>query len=291
VPASETSTDALARMMVGREVIFRLDKGPTRPGEVVLEVRDLSALNDRGLPALRGVSFNLRRGEIFGIAGVDGNGQAELAEVIMGLRPPTGGRIVLKGLDVTHLPLRSRIAQRLAYIPADRHRFGVIQDFSVADNLVLKDFYRPPFSRGAFLDQSAIAGHARTLAERFDIRITNVHQPVRQLSGGNQQKVVLAREASGVPDLLNAMQPTRGLDVGAAEFVLRTILAQRDAGAAVLYISTELEEVLAMSDRLAVLYNGEIMGIVRPREVSLEEISLMMAGSLRKSFAPLESVG
>ena len=291
VPAAETSPDSLARMMVGREVIFRLDKTPARPGDVVLEVRDVHALNDRTLPALRGVSFDLRRGEIFGIAGVDGNGQAELAEVITGLRPTTGGRILLKGLDATHLSPRSRIAQRLAYIPADRHRFGVILDFSVADNLVLKDFYRPPFSRGALLDRGAIADHARTLAERFDIRMTNIHQPVRQLSGGNQQKVVLAREASGVPDLINAVQPTRGLDVGAAEFVLRTILAQRDAGAAVLYISTEIDEVLSMSDRLAVLYNGEIMGIVRPQEVSLEEISLMMAGSLRKSFAPLESVG
>jgi len=283
VPTSETTPAELARMMVGREVVLRLEKSPAIPGDVVLEVQDLHALNDRGLSALRGVSFQVRCGEIFGIAGVDGNGQTELAEAIIGLRRPKGGRILLKGRDVTSLPTRARIERRLAYIPADRSRFGLIVDLAVADNLVLKAFHRPPLSRWTLLDRGAISAHARAVAERFDIRMAGIFQPVRQLSGGNQQKVILAREVSANPELLVAVQPTRGLDVGASEYVLRTILAQRDRGAAVLYISTELDEILTMSDRLAVLFNGEIMGIVRPGEVSLEEISLMMAGALRRS--------
>lgn len=281
VPASATSSAQLARMMVGREVVLRMEKAPPRPRDAVLQVRGLSALNDRGLPALRSVSFDLRSGEILAVAGVDGNGQTELAEAIVGLRRPTGGRIILNGVDVTHQPPHARAARRLAYIPADRPRFGVVLDFSVADNLVIKDFDRPPFSHHSILDAQAIAGRAQALTAQFDIRTPSIHHRVRQLSGGNQQKVVLAREVSAEPHLILAMQPTRGLDVGASEYVLRTILAQRDRGAAVLYISTELDEVLTMSDRLTVLFNGELMGIVRPETVTLEEISLMMAGALQ----------
>ncbi len=212
---------------------------------------------------------------------MDGNGQAELAEVIAGLRRPTAGRIRIDGRDVATPAGRRAVADRLAYIPADRGRFGVILDFTIAENLALKAFHRPPFSRGPVLDRSRIIDHARALAERFDIRMNSVLQPVRQLSGGNQQKVVLAREMSGEPVLIVAVQPSRGLDVGASEYVLRTILEQRDRGAGVLYISMELDEVLGLSDRVAVLYGGEIMGIVRPGDARLEDISLMMAGSLR----------
>ena len=283
VPVRETSAPALARLMVGRDVVLRLDKAPPRPGPVIHEVRDLHALNDRGLPALRGLSYEIRAGEILGIAGVDGNGQTELAEVIAGLRRATRGQIQVGDHDVTNVPPHSRGDQRLGYIPADRQRFGVILDLSVANNLVLREFHIPPFSHNTILNRRAIADHARALGERFDIRMTGVQQLVRQLSGGNQQKVVLARESSGNPELIVAMQPTRGLDVGAAEFVLRTLLAQRDRGAAILYVSMELDELLAMSDRLAVVFNGEIMGIVRPEDSSLEEISLMMAGALRKT--------
>jgi len=282
VPTAKTSPRALARMMVGREVVFQLDKPHSNPGEVLLDVSELHALNDRGLPALRGVTFSIARGEILGIAGVDGNGQSELAEVITGLRRAIRGRVRVKGHDVTALRPRARIAYGIAFIPADRQRFGAVLDFSVADNMVIKTFHRPPFCRGIVLDQAAIEVHARHLAERFDVRMASVRQQFRYLSGGNQQKVILAREVFASPDLLVAMQPTRGLDVGASEYVLRTILEQRDRGAGVLYISTELDEVLAMSDRVAVLFNGEIMGVVRPSEASLEEISLMLAGALRQ---------
>ncbi len=281
VRTADTTPAELARMMVGRDVVLRLFKGPPRAGGPALEVDDLHAVGDRGLPALRGVTFTVARGEILGIAGVDGNGQAELAEVIAGLRRPTAGRIRIDGRDVATPAGRRAVADRLAYIPADRGRFGVILDFTIAENLALKAFHRPPFSRGPVLDRSRIIDHARALAERFDIRMNSVLQPVRQLSGGNQQKVVLAREMSGEPVLIVAVQPSRGLDVGASEYVLRTILEQRDRGAGVLYISMELDEVLGLSDRVAVLYGGEIMGIVRPGDARLEDISLMMAGSLR----------
>ncbi|MDQ7827532.1 MAG: ABC transporter ATP-binding protein [Armatimonadota bacterium] len=285
VATRETSAESLARMMVGREVVLRLQKDPVVIGEAVLEVRSLQALNDRGVAALRGVSFQVRRGEIFGVAGVDGNGQTELAEAVVGLRPVQGGRILLRGRDITAVPVRERIACGMTYIPADRARFGVIGDMAVADNLVLKVVHRPPYSRRTLLDRVAIAAHARGLVSRFDIRLAHVFQPVRHLSGGNQQKVVLAREVGADPDVLVAVQPTRGLDVGAAEYVLRTILAQRARGTAILYISTELDELLTVSDRLAVLFNGEIMGVVDPRLVSLREISLMMTGALRQAAA------
>ena len=286
LPTTETTPAALARMMVGRDVVLRLEKGPARRNGVVLQIDGLRASNDRSLPALKGVSFAVQQGEVFGIAGVDGNGQTELAEVVSGLRRATAGRIMLRGVDVTNAPVRRRISQGLAYIPSDRHRFGVIPDLTVADNLVLKDFYHPPFAYRAILQPGTIRQHAAALAKRFDIRMAGIEQEVRQLSGGNQQKVVLAREVSGDPHLIVAMQPTRGLDVGASEFVLRTILAQRDRGAAVLYTSAELDEVLAVSDRVAVMFDGEIMGIVRPNEVSLEEVSLMMGGALRKPLLP-----
>jgi simple sugar transport system ATP-binding protein len=267
-------------------VVFELHKHAARPRGVLLEVHDLHALNERGLPALRGVTFSIARGEILGIAGVDGNGQAELAEVITGLRRARSGHVRLAGRDVTDLSPRARIAMGIGYIPADRQRFGAILDFSVADNMVVKTFHRPPFCHGIVLNQSAIDAHARKLAQQFDVRMTAIRQPFRALSGGNQQKVILAREVSSGPELLVAMQPTRGLDVGASEYVLRTILAERDRGAGVLYMSTELDEVLAMSDRVAVLFNGEVMGVVRPKEVPLEKVSLMMAGGLRLPLPP-----
>jgi ABC-type uncharacterized transport system ATPase subunit len=277
-----TSPEALARLMVGRDVILRLEKTPAQPDGIRLDIRNLQALNDRGLPALRGISLTIARGEILGIVGVDGNGQSELAEVITGLRPATKGQILLSGKDITTIDPRDRITRGVAYIPADRHRFGVVVDFSMASNLVIKTFARPPFTRGIILDQGAIGAHARAVAAQFDIRLASVHQRLRYLSGGNQQKVVLAREVSSRPEVLVAMQPTRGLDVGASEYVLRTILMQRDRGSAVLYISTELDEVLAISDRIAVLFDGQIMGLARTSDFSLDEVGLMMAGALRK---------
>ncbi len=285
MPTTETTPHGLARMMVGRDVVLRLDKPAPRIGEAILEVRDLAARSDRGLPALRGVSFAIHAGEIVGVAGVDGNGQSELVEVIAGLRPATGGGVLLKGHDVAGLPPREIIARRVAYIPSDRNRVALIVDFSIAENLVLKQFRSVPYCHRGILNQQTINAHAEALASRFDIRMASIHQLARRLSGGNQQKVTLAREVSGEPDLIVAMQPTRGLDVGASEFVMRTILAQRARGAAILYISTELEEVLSMSDRVAVLFGGQIMGVVDSTTCSLEEISLMMAGSRRPDQA------
>jgi ABC-type uncharacterized transport system ATPase subunit len=281
VPTSDATPHELARMMVGRDVVFRIPKTPARAAGPAIEVTDLGAASDQGYPAVKGVTFHLFRGEILGIAGVDGNGQTELAEAIAGLRPVSAGQIRLNGHEVTSWPPKARITLGLGFIPADRQRLGLVPDFTVAENLVMKTFAAHPYTRRGFLDRRAITAHARALADRFDIRLHSVQQRVRELSGGNQQKVVLAREVSLTPSVIIAMQPTRGLDVGASEYILRALIAQRDRGAAVLHISTELEEVLSVSDRVAVMFAGELMGIVRPGDVSYEQLGLMMAGALR----------
>lgn len=279
VPTTEATAAGLARMMVGRDVALRMDRPLQNPGEVVLEVRDLAALNDREICALRGVSFDIRGGEIFGVVGVDGNGQSELVEVIAGLRPSKAGQVLLKGRSIIGLSPREIIGRRAAYIPSDRNRVGLILDFSIAENLVLKQFHHAPYARYGILNANTIGSNAEALAARFDIRMSSIHQVVRQLSGGNQQKVALAREVAGEPDVIVAVQPTRGLDVGASEYVMRTILEQRTRGAAVLYVSTELDEVLSMCDRVGVLFGGRMIGIFDPSATSLEEIGLMMTGS------------
>jgi ABC-type uncharacterized transport system ATPase subunit len=281
LPTRQATPSGLARMMVGRDVVLRLSKTPRQPQGPVLEADRLSAFNDRGLPAVKEVSFLVRAGEIMGVAGVDGNGQSELVEVIAGLRPAITGRVRLNGRDITGRSPHEIIALGAAYIPADRNRVGLILDFSVAENLILKRFHKPPFCVRSVLQTRSITEHAETLARRFDIRAASAHQALRHLSGGNQQKVALAREVSGHPTLIIAAQPTRGLDVGASEFVMRTILEQRDRGSAILYVSTELDEVLSMSDRVAVMFRGEIVGIVDPSTTTMEEISLMMAGAKR----------
>jgi simple sugar transport system ATP-binding protein len=280
VPTGETTPQNLARMMVGRDVVLRISKTPAQPMEPALELRRLEVTGDRGVAAVKNVTFRLHRGEILGIAGVDGNGQAELAEAIAGLRPVRSGQIRLGEHEVTAWPTKARITAGIGFIPADRQR-GLVSDFSVGENLVLKTFEARPYTRRGVLDHEAIATHARALVDHFDIRVRSVQQPARELSGGNLQKVVLAREVSLMPAVIIAMQPTRGLDVGAAEYILRQLLAQRDRGAAVLHISTELDEVLAISDRVAVLFGGELMGIVRPETTSDEQLGLMMAGALR----------
>jgi ABC-type uncharacterized transport system ATPase subunit len=281
VDRARTDKSALARMMVGREVLFRLDKEQVDPGEVVLEVQDLMVYNDRGLLGLKGVSLEVREGEILGVAGVDGNGQLELAEAIAGLRPIVAGKVRIKGVDVTGAPPRSIHEMNVAHIPEDRQKTGLILDFTVKENLVLKDFYRYPLSVRGVLQHRTIQERAQELIRAFDIRCPGPDVRVRQLSGGNQQKVVLARELSRRPDLIVSMQATRGLDVGATEYVERKILEQRAAGAAILYISTELEEIFALSDRIAVLHGGELMGIVDAAQADPEEVGLMMAGAKR----------
>jgi general nucleoside transport system ATP-binding protein len=279
LPTVGATQQDLARLMVGREVLFQLDKPPANTGTPVLEVRDLVVKDDRHLPAVQGVTFELRSGEILGIAGVDGNGQRELADAIAGLRTPSQGYIFLTGQDVTHWTPEQRVKRlKVGYIPEDRQKMGLVMSFSIARNLILKAFKRIPFCRRFFLKPAEIANHADQAIQAFDIRATDRALKVSQLSGGNQQKVVLARELSGEPILIVAMQPTRGLDVGATEYVQQALLAERSRGAAILYISTELEEVMAMSDRIAVIYAGQLVDILDAATATVEEVGLLMAG-------------
>ncbi len=283
VVASTTTQNAtpqyLAELMVGREVMLQRDKPDRATTTTVLQVEHLQVKDDRALPAVQDVSFHLQAGEILGIAGVDGNGQRELADAIAGLRRPTHGRIQLKGQDITHAtPHQRRDRGKIGYIPEDRQTMGLVMPFTIARNLILKAFHQRPFCRGGVLQSEAIAAHANTAIERFDIRATTSRLKVSQLSGGNQQKVVLARELSGQPDLIIAMQPTRGLDVGATEYVQQALLAERERGAAILYISTELDEVMTMSDRIAVMLNGRFVDILDANTTTREHIGYLMAG-------------
>jgi simple sugar transport system ATP-binding protein len=279
VQTKDTSKAELARMMVGREVLFRLDKPSSEPGEVVLDIANLVVHDERQMPAVRSLSLQVRQGEIVGLAGIDGNGQKELAEAIAGLRPRQSGMIRISGRDTTGLNSGDLLHFNLAYIPEDRHREGLVLGFKVSENFIARNFRQPPFSAQGLLRHGTIRAYAKRLIQRFDIRTPSAEVAAKTLSGGNQQKVVLARELSENPDLIIAAHPTRGLDVGATEFVENRLLEQRARGAAILYISTELEEVLNLSDRIAVIHRGQIMGIVRPAEVTPEVIGLMMAGT------------
>ncbi|MEH1829497.1 MAG: ABC transporter ATP-binding protein [Nostoc sp.] len=267
-----TSTEAathqqLATLMVGREVALQLNKSPTLPGEIILSVQNLQVADERNILAVNNVSFELRAGEILGIAGVDGNGQRELADAIALVRTIKQGKIEFT-------PKHSSVA----YIPEDRQTMGLVLQFSIAQNLILKAFKYLPFCRRFLLQPEAIANRAQAAMQEFDIRASGKDILVSQLSGGNQQKVVLARELAQTPALIIAMQPTRGLDVGATIAVQSRILTERDRGAAILYISTELEEVMAMSDRIAVIYRGEFVAILDAATAKVEEIGLLMAG-------------
>lgn len=267
----------LARLMVGREVVFSLQKEPQKPGKMVLQAEDLHAENDKGLPALQGISLTVRAGEIVGLAGVAGNGQRELAQVISGLRKPTKGSVILEGSEITHKPVRFGIDLGVGYIPADRTHVGSAPNLSVTDNIIMKKYRREPVARGWSVDMQAATRLAKELKEAYDIIVPTVETPARLLSGGNLQRVILAREISNNPAFLLAVQPTRGLDVGAIEGVQRLLLAQREAGAAILLISEELEELISLSDRIYVIYEGRIMGEVHDGDV--EKIGLMMTGT------------
>jgi ABC-type uncharacterized transport system ATPase subunit len=241
----------------------------------------LHELDHRQLPAVRGVSFSVRAGEILGIAGVDGNGQSELVEAITGMRRPASGRVMINGCDVTGVPPRQVFESGVVHIPSDRQRHGLILDFTVAENMILQTYYKAPFSRRGELDWETIHTEARRLIEQFDVRTPSEKVAAGSLSGGNQQKVIVARELSREPELIVAAQPTRGLDVGAIEFVHRKLIEARDDGKAVLLVSLELDEIMALADRIAVIYEGEIVGIVDPDTVTEEELGLMMAGAMR----------
>ena len=281
--AGSTSKTELAELMVGRKVLFAVTKTPYEPGDVLLAIEGLHAENDRGLPALRGVSLQVRSGEILGLAGVAGNGQAELAEVITGLRPCAAGKVMVGGRVVSNCSPMVAIEANVAHIPMDRTGVGSSPNLSISDNLIMKAYRQPPISKGLSIDGRAVRQHAIELKEAYDIMAPSVDTQTRLLSGGNLQRVILAREFSGKPAVILAVQPTRGLDVGAIEGVHRLLLEQREAGAAILLISEELEELLSLSDRVAVIYEGEIMGEMT--EPDQEEIGLMMAG---QRAAPVE---
>jgi simple sugar transport system ATP-binding protein len=278
VPACDTCREELARMMVGREVFLAIDKALPQPGQAALEVRDVCASDERGLPALKKVSFSVRRGEILGVAGVDGNGQQELEAVLTGLQPASAGRLVIEGQDMTGTSTGRIRACGVAHIPSDRHRMGLVDDMSIADNTVLGAVEQAPFTRHGLTSQRAVEAHAQQLIGEYDVRGPGARASAGKLSGGNAQKLVLAREISRNPRVIVAAQPTRGLDVGATEFVRQKLVEQRDRGVAVLLISTELEEILSLSDRIAVIYEGQIMGMVDPKQVTVQELGLLMAG-------------
>jgi simple sugar transport system ATP-binding protein len=278
---AETNPAEITKLMIGRDVLPSVHKQSPHLGDPVITVQDVRCQSDRGVEALRGISFEVRAGEIFGIAGVEGNGQTELVEVLTGLRPITGGQITMHASS--DVPIANRTPKqvrmlRVGYIPEDRRGRGLILPFSVADNLVFGIQERPPFSRGGVLDFHRIMANARNLIPRFDIRPRRADVPVGTLSGGNQQKCVLAREFSEDPRFLIASQPTRGLDVGAIEFVHKSLVEKRDQGVAVLLVSAELDEIMALSDRIAVIYEGEIMGTFEAGAVDEDRLGLLMTG-------------
>ncbi len=268
----------LARWMVGREVDFRPDIEDIETGEARLQIKNVSCKNNRGTPSLRGVDLDVHAGEILGVAGVSGNGQLELAEVITGLRQVTNGKIFMDGEEITPLPPSKRTDRRLAYIPEERMRDGMIKNFSVAENLILREHHKKPYSNSGFLNLKAIREHSDELIRNYQIKTPSRETLAKSLSGGNIQKVVVARELSRKPRVIVASQPTRGLDVGAMEYVREQLLTQRKEGTAILLISEDLDEILAISDRIAVIYEGQIMGIVPGDEATPEELGLMMAG-------------
>ncbi len=275
---AETSPAALARMMVGREVILTVDKPPARPGDVVLDVNDLHVLDDRQQPRVSGVSFQVRAGEILGIAGVQGNGQTELVEALTGLRPIAQGRVTILGHDTTRATPRHILQHGVAHIPEDRQRDGLVLTFPVADNLVLNTYYLPPFARGIQIDERTVFASATQRVQQFDIRTSSIHTLAANLSGGNQQKVIVAREFTRPIQLLIASQPTRGLDVGSIEYIHQRIVEMRAQGCAVLLVSPELDEILSLSDRIAVMYRGKIMDTLPASQATPEKLGLLMAG-------------
>lgn len=277
-PIAGMTRSQLASEMVGREVILQYERSPSCPGEVRLKVNNLWCKGDRKTDALRGVTLDLHAGEIVGLAGVSGNGQRELAEVLTGLRSVTQGSVQLSGKDVTHANPLERLNGGQASIPEERMREGVVKDFTVAENLILRDHNGPPYSQRRFLNFATIGNKCRSLVESFNVKTPSLQTPVKNLSGGNIQKLILARELDRKPSVLIAAQPTRGVDIGASEYIHQRLLEQRANGTAILLISEDLDEIRALSDRIAVMFDGEIVGIVDGRTSTPEQLGLMMAG-------------
>ena len=285
VDTKETTPAELSRMMVGRDVKFAVDKESTNPGQVILDVQNMSVASKRGSnDALKNVSFQVRGGEIVCIAGIDGNGQTELVYGITGLEPLKTGKLTLCGRDITKASIRKRSMAGMSHIPEDRHKHGLVLDYSLEDNIVLQRYYQKQFTNLAgFLRRKNIRSYADSLIKQYDVRSgQGAITTARSMSGGNQQKAIIAREIDKEPELLVAVQPTRGLDVGAIEYIHSQLVAQRDAGKAVLLVSLELDEVMNVSDRILVMYEGEIVGEFDPKNVTVEELGLYMAGAKRE---------
>ncbi len=283
---AETDESGLAAMMVGRQVVLRVDKEPAQPGESVLSVRGLRVLDERKLDAVRGVSFEVRSGEILGIAGVQGNGQTELAEALTGLRKIEDGEVLLDGQAVPQQNPRFLFERGMGHIPEDRQKHGLVLPYSIADNMALVAYYKPPFASGIQRNERAIVENAVHLIEQYDVRTPGELVPAGNLSGGNQQKVIVARELSRQPRFLLANQPTRGLDVGSIEYIHKQIVAARDSGAGVLLISAELDEIMSLADRIAVMFHGEIVATVEAGQVTKEQLGLLMAGTPAQEVLP-----
>ena len=282
VDVKTTSEAEMAKMMVGREVSFKVNKKPAKPGDVVLDIKNLSVKNNKKVLGLKDFSIDVRAGEIVGIAGVEGNGQSELIEAITGLRKSESGTINFKNKDITRESIRNRINSGIAHIPEDRHKRGLILDYTLEDNLVLKAYKNEPFSKNGLINRNKITEYANKIIDTFDVRSGEGGKSIaRSLSGGNQQKGIIGREIQSNPDLLIAVQPTRGLDVGSIEYIHKRLVEQRDNGKAVLLVSLELDEILNVSDRIAIVNNGELIGIVNASETDENEVGLMMAGIKR----------
>ena len=285
VDIKDATPEKLSAMMVGRNVNFVVKKKPAKPGEVVLDIKGMSVASKRHKNnAVNNVSLQVRRGEIVCIAGIDGNGQTEFVYGLSGLEPLKGGTIMMNGKDITHMLIRSRLTSGMSHIPEDRHKHGLVLDYSLEDNIVLQRYFEPEFTnKFGFLKRKEIREYANGLIKQYDIRSSQgAVTTARSMSGGNQQKAIVAREIDKAPELLVAVQPTRGLDVGAIEYIHKQLVAQRDAGKGVLLVSLELDEVMNVSDRILVMYEGEIVGEFDPKKVTVEELGLYMAGSKRK---------
>ena len=285
IDVAQSSKEQMSEMMVGRKVSFQVEKGDTLPGEPVLEVRNLTVkLRDHSKNSVSNVSFTVRRGEIVCIAGIDGNGQSQLVYALTGLMPLQQGEIKLNGMDIAHKSVRQRNVAGIAHIPEDRHKDGLVLDYPLAENLILKQYFNKRFQNGGFLRFKEMYRYSDYLIKKYDIRSGQGSITIaRSMSGGNQQKAIIAREIDLDPELLVAVQPTRGLDVGAIEYIHKQLVAQRDEGKAVLLVSLELDEVMEVSDRILVIYEGEIVADLNPKEITVQELGLYMAGSKRSS--------
>ncbi len=287
VEVSKTSKEEMSEMMVGRKVNLSVDKSDIEPGEPVLEIQNMTVKSRfTHKNVVQDVSFKVRKGEIVCIAGIDGNGQSELVYGITGLAPIDSGKVLIKGKDMTSDPVRKRSLAGMAHIPEDRHKHGLVLDYSLEENLVLQSYFKPQFQKNGFLKFGAIREYARYLIDKFDIRSGQGELSVaRGMSGGNQQKAIIARELDRDPDIVIAVQPVRGLDVGAIEYIHKQLVKQRDSGKAVLLVSFELDEVMTLSDRILVMYEGEIVADVKPSEVTVNELGLYMAGTKRGAIS------